>query len=233
MSAQKENLLLISHPKPDNGPFLGAWKPAVDELLGDASQVIFIPYAKPPEDYTAYFGAVRKRLHEQFGRLVVSVHDSDNPVELIESADAAIVGGGSPYLLNDKLKENGLRDPLKEKIKTGMPYIGISSGAIILGPTIETTNIIPEKNSNDHTGLEVVSFCINPHVPDDRGDRQERFERLRKIQTKNGLSIIAMPDRVSLRVRGNQVEILGSQDAILLEPGLPFKSIPPRGKFVF
>ena len=55
----------------------------------------------------------------------------------------AVVGGGNTLHLLKKMYENNLVDIIRDRVKTGIPYIGWSVGSNLACPTIRTTNDMP------------------------------------------------------------------------------------------
>lgn len=88
---------------------------------------------------------------------------NSDPLKTLERAQAVIVGGGSTYLLLERLRQSGLLEALRRRILAGMPYIGSSAGAIIAGPNIRTNmdrNFIAAKQFDS---LGVAPFNVTPH----------------------------------------------------------------------
>ena len=67
------------------------------------------------------------------GRSIRGIHEFDKPAAAIENAEGVFIGGGNTFVLLRDLYENGLLDPLRERILGGMPYMG-TSGPISVSP---------------------------------------------------------------------------------------------------
>ena len=48
--------------------------------------------------------------------------------EILDGLDALYVCGGETFVLLDNLRRDGLADVLVEKVRAGLPYIGLSAG---------------------------------------------------------------------------------------------------------
>lgn len=77
-----------------------------------------------------------------------------------------VEGGNSYYLLQESQKNN-FGEYVKQRVETGMIYIGCSAGSVIMGPDIEpvrrdeTTPLAPDLKGTKAFGL--VNFVIMPH----------------------------------------------------------------------
>ena len=123
-------------------------------------EVLFVPYASHDyPDYTSrmqgFFGAIGPKL--------VGLHESSDPIETISHADAIYVGGGNSFLLAKELHEGGLIAPIRERVLSGAPYLGVSAGANVACPTMMTTNDMPIVLPPSFESLGIVPFQINPH----------------------------------------------------------------------
>ena len=74
--------------------------------------------------------------------------------------------GSNTFLLLDKLNQYSLIDILKNKIDSGIPYLGTSAGTNICGITIGTTNDMPVVHVKSLEALGIIDFNINPHYLD-------------------------------------------------------------------
>src|SRR5690606_22432552 len=112
-------------------------------LFKDASEIIFIPYARPSgishDDYTEKVSEAFLKINKQ----VKGIHTFENPITAIKNAEAIFVGGGNTFILLYQLYKNNLIPILKEMVISGTPYLGTSAGSNICGLTIKTTNDMP------------------------------------------------------------------------------------------
>src|SRR5690606_34923883 len=86
-------------------------------LFKDASEILFIPYARPSgishADYT-------QKVTEAFSKINKSakgIHTFENPSEAIKNAEAIFVGGGNTFVLLYQLYKNNLITVLKDTVK--------------------------------------------------------------------------------------------------------------------
>ena len=132
-------------------------------LLAGARRVLFVPYALKDRD------AYALRARETFAELGIgldSLHDSADPRQAIEDAQAVFCGGGNTFRLLKTLHELELVAPLRQRALEGMPYAGASAGSNLACPTIKTTNDMPIVRPSSFDALGLVPFQINPHYLD-------------------------------------------------------------------
>jgi dipeptidase E len=181
--------------------------------LGDVDQVLFIPYAHG--DHDKYVQTMVDRgLHGGYD--LVGIHRASNPRDAVADAQAIYVGGGNTFRLLDALYQYDLLDIIRERVHAGVPYIGVSAGSNVAGPTIKTTNDMPIVQPQSFDALGLVSFQLNPHyytgvnwvkranpLPPDPspGGRAEEFvehfsetrdDRLREFHEMNDTPVIGL-----------------------------------------
>jgi dipeptidase E len=108
--------------------------------FGPIARVLFIPYAL--QDHDKYVQLLSERGHNA-GYELVGIHRCSNPREAVQNADAIYIGGGNTFRLLDALYRFDLLDVICERVRAGVPYVGISAGSNVACPTIQTTNDMP------------------------------------------------------------------------------------------
>ena len=132
----------------------------VSEHFSDCTEVVFVPFAS--DDHSGYTSRMQDFLGV-LGLRLVGLHESPDPIETISRADAIYVGGGNSFLLVKELHDRSLIAPIKERVVSGMPYLGVSAGANVACPTMMTTNDMPIVHPPSFDSLGIVPFQINPH----------------------------------------------------------------------
>lgn len=104
---------------------------------GMPSQAIFIPYAYKGSNYAVFFNEV-EQIFAQANVILTDIASGD-PATLIAGAKAFVVCGGDITALINKL--TGLVNPafnpfdaIKDRINSGIPYIGWNEGSAIISP---------------------------------------------------------------------------------------------------
>tara|TARA_B100001996_G_scaffold369799_1_gene343572 strand:+ start:92 stop:826 length:735 start_codon:yes stop_codon:yes gene_type:complete len=136
------------------------YRDLVSEHFSEFQEVVFVPYASVDhEEYTS-------RMQDFLGPTVtklVGLHHYPDPVKAISRAEAIYVGGGNSFLLIKELHERLLVDPIKQRVFSGTPYLGVSAGSNVASPTMMTTNDMPIVLPKSLESMGVVPFQINPH----------------------------------------------------------------------
>lgn len=200
-------------------------------------KVTFVPYAGvglSEESLKVSYDAYESRVAGVFAELgfeLESVHQADNPVEMINNAESIAVGGGNTFHLVAEMHNTGIMQAIKEKAVKGTPYMGWSAGSNVTCPTLMTTNDMPiiEPASFKCTGL--VPFQINPHYldanPEGHGGetRQQRIEEF--LVVNRDMKVLGLREASLLLVEGNKMTLVGSRDLRLFEFGKEPVEFPP------
>ena len=217
-------------------------------FFGPVQRLLFVPYALA--DHDAYVrNMVDRGLHGGYD--LDGLHRHADPVQAVEEAEALFVGGGNTFRLLHALYHLGLLDVIRQRVRDGLPYLGISAGCNVTGPTLKTTNDMPIVQPPSFEALGLVPFQVNPHyffgpLFVRHGDGfQEHFgetrdERLREFHEMNDTPVVGLWEGGLLRIEGDQIELLGAaarmfrkgQPVVDVQPGDELTSlladIPPR-----
>ena len=127
--------------------------------------------------------------------------------EDLKDIDVVYVCGGNTFVYLDKIRKTGLDEKIKEFVKAGKVYFGVSAGSYIACPNINmatwkhaNVNIV---NIQDLTSLNLVPFLITAHF------KEEYRSIIEKAARKTSCYIIALTDKQAVLVRGKKVEIIG------------------------
>lgn len=214
-----------------------AWREALDEFLGPVRRVLFVPWAlKDAEGYVRML--VERGFHA--GREIVGIHRARDPRRAVREAEAVYVGGGNTFRLLARCQATGVLPVLRRRVRSGLPYVGISAGTNLACPTIRTTNDMPVVWPTSVAALGLVPFQINPHYVDGafylkEGRRyrpyggETRDVRLREFHEENPVPILGLREGSILRVEGGRARVLGTSGARLFRRGRPTTEIPAGG----
>ncbi|MGI1805514.1 Type 1 glutamine amidotransferase-like domain-containing protein [Exiguobacterium sp. TDN 0502] len=148
----------------------------VFQLTKHAPQIVFLPTASRDESlYQQQF----RDTYEALGATVsiVTLFDDVQSIatqrQLIERADILYVGGGNYPLLVQTLALKGMDGLIKQAVKHGTWYVGVSAGAIYaMEYGIRTSD-----DGTDYcldTGQGWLSGCLCPHLNQEK--RATRFQ---------------------------------------------------------
>jgi dipeptidase E len=221
MIAGNLRLLLISNSTVFGGTYLGHVLPVIKSFLAGRTSIVFVPYALA--DHQGYAARARSAL-ETIGIELSSIHEAADPVRCIESAEAVFVGGGNTFRLLKSLQDRSLLEPVREKARAGMPYVGSSAGSNVSAPTIKTTNDMPIVEPQSFTAFNLVPFQINPHYldpdPNSRHMGETREERLLQYLEENEVPVLGLREGAWIRVAEGAAFLEGTTGARLFRRGL-------------
>lgn len=129
--------------------------------------------------------------------------------ELLEKYKVIYINGGNPFYLLYHMKKSGADLILKDIAKQNTVIVGVSAGAIILGPNIEVVNYFtPQINTvdmQDFTAIGLTDKAIFPHY-----DREDLFpnnsgrsieDRLKVFENINKCSVVRLKDDESVLIQ--------------------------------
>jgi len=216
-------LLLISNSTMPGEAYLDYPKYEIKKFLGDKPlTALFIPYAAVTFSFEIYEQKVVERFTE-LGFQIKSIHHFADPVQAVKEAEVIVVGGGNTWQLVRMLNDNGLMEPIREKVLSGTPYIGWSAGSNVACPTLRTTNDMPiiDPKGFDTTGL--VPFQINPHYldanPEGHGGetREQRIEEFLEINPD--VYVVGLREGTMFLVEDEDIRLIGSRNARIFKKG--------------
>jgi dipeptidase E len=207
---------------------------AVRDFLGPLRRLLFVPYALA--DHDGYVNVLVERgVHA--GYELDGIHRHADPVRAVAEAEAVLVGGGNTFRLLDTLYRLNLLGPIRERVRAGLPYVGISAGSVVACPTLKTTNDMPIVTPPSFEALGLVPFQVNAHYFCGpfflrHGDGyQEHFgetrdDRLREFHEMNDTPVVGLWEGGLLRVEGGQVRLIGTP-ARVFRKGQPPVDVTP------
>ncbi len=197
------------------------------------SQVLIVLYALPTNKLReSFFDLLHEKDYDKkCGVKFKALHKEKDKVQAINDAECVFVFGGNTFALLDKLQKEGLIQPLKQKISSKMPYIGVSAGSVIAGKTIQTTNDMPIIHPKNLDSLGAISFNLNPHYIDPHeksvhaGEtREERINEFHLI-SGNGQPVVGIYEGSIISVNGKDTKIVGPLGGVLFEKGKKLRKL--------
>jgi dipeptidase E len=222
-------LLLVSNSTLHGSGYLDHCAEPIGQFLGrSVTRVLFIPFAlRDRDDYAAQargrFAALGYRLD--------SLHEAADPRAAVQSAEAVFTGGGNTFRLLHQLYALDVLAPLRERVLSGMPYIGSSAGSNIAGLTIGTTNDMPIVEPPSFRALGLVPFNLNPHYLDpDPGSThmgETREKRIEQFHEENPQPVVGLREGSLLHREGPRLSLLGVTGARIFRQGQRPAEVPP------
>ncbi len=203
--------------------------------FGSVRRLLFVPYALA--DHDGYVAKMEQR-GINAGYELDGIHRHPDPVRAVREAEAIFVGGGNTFRLLATLYRLGLLEPIRERVRAGMPYLGVSAGSNVACPTIQTTNDMPIVQPPSFAALGLIPFQVNAHYYFGRtfvrhGEEyvehfgETRDERLCEFHEENDTPVVGLWEAGRLCCEGGRVKLSGSparlfrkgQDPVDVEPG--------------
>ena len=224
-----KRILLLSNSTMPGQPFFSWPENHVRTFLGtEVKKILFFPFAGVMISFDEYFTKVAERFL-QIGYHAVGAHTVSDKVAAIEACDAIVVGGGNTFQLVSHL-HNGWIDLIREKVKSGAPYIGWSAGSNVACPTIKTTNDMPIIQPKSFEALNLVPFQINPHYTEasiSNHGGETRPDRIREFLVVNpDVQVMGLPEGSLLQVEGKEVAFKGTGELTIFKLGEEIKKLP-------
>jgi len=203
-------------------------------FFGPVESLLFIPYAL--HDHDRYLQTMAERKLDA-GYALDGIHRHADPQAAVRAAQAIFVGGGNTFRLLSELYRFGLLDLIRERVRAGVPYLGISAGANVACPTIKTTNDMPITLPPRFDALGLVPFQINPHyftgqthVKRDDGYHEHfgetRDDRIREFHEMNDMPVVGLWEAGVLRIEHRHLMLLGTPARIFRKGQLPLDVEP-------
>jgi dipeptidase E len=212
------NALLLSNSTLPGTEFFAWPRPYVKEFLGSSKKkLLFFPFAAvtfPYDDYAAKVKEVFSTMEYE----IESAHRVSDKLKAVEDADGFVVGGGNSFALLHWMYSYKLLEPIRNKVKAGIPFIGWSAGGNLGCPTIMTTNDMPIVHPPSLDALNLVPFQINPHYHElkfegqggeTRKDRLEEFIAFNKER-----KVVGLPEGMLIERKGHSLILKGEKDRV-------------------
>jgi dipeptidase E len=230
-------LLLLSNSRNVGRGYLEHAEPHLKAFLGSTVRtVLFVPYAAVRISFDEFTAMVATRFGE-LGYAVDPIHRARAPKAAVKKAEAIVVGGGNTFQLLATLHAKGLVEAIRDRVRSGAPYVGWSAGANVACPTMKTTNDMPivEPKSLRATGL--VRFQINPHYldvhPQGHGGETREERLLEFIAANPGVFVVGLREGSVLCIEDGRIALLGEKSARLFLHGRAPWEVGPRGDLSF
>lgn len=131
----------------------------------------------------------------------------------LNNFDVIFLNGGYPFYLIYHLKKSGADKILSKLIDNGKVVIGLSAGAIALGPDNSMCNYIyPEDNIfkvTDLTALNTVDIRIYPHFKEHCSINPDLKDKVYEFELKHNSKVTRLNNDQAILVIGDKLEKIG------------------------
>src|SRR5262249_24528759 len=139
--------------------------------------------------------------------------------------------------LLDTLSRLELLEPIRARVRAGVPYLGISAGSNVACPTIKTTNDMPIIQPPSFDALALVPFQLNPHYYEGAnwvktgGELREHFgetrdDRLREFHELNDTPVVGLWEAGLLHCDGRSVRLAAAPARVFRKGQAPVDVSP-------
>jgi len=238
-SSARRHLLLLSNSTLHPSGYLEYAKEHITKFLTgqNVKKVLFVPYAL--KDHDGYAETARTAF-SGMGFELASIHESEDPKEQVQSAQALFIGGGNTFRLLKCLYDHDIVEAIRKRVlEEGMPYIGSSAGTNVATVSINTTNDMPIVYPPTFQALGLVPFNINPHYldadPNSTHKGETREQRILQYHEEEATPpVLALREGSILHVQGDKdATLLGTFDARLFVRAKQPQEFPPQTNFGF
>lgn len=207
----------------------------MQSFFGEPEEILFVPYAVGNHDRYVEVMTERKL---NAGLSLRGIHLESDPVAAVEEAQAIYVGGGNTFRLLNALYELNLVDAIRDRVRSGLPYMGVSAGTNVACPTMMTTNDMPIVQPPSFKAFDLVPFQVNAHYFSGdtyvrNGDSysqhfgETRDDRIREFHEMNDTPVIGLREGGLIRVEDARYTLAGAgarlfvkgSDPVDVDPG--------------
>ena len=165
-------------------------------------KIAIITTASPQKENNKYAQKAKEDFMEMgFQKIHFIDLEFDSPEILIQK-DVIYINGGNPFSLLFHTKKSGADYILRKLVSKNVVIVGVSAGAVLLGPNIKVVNFFtPEMdnlNTKDFSALGLTDKLVFPHY-----DREDLFkdrsnktieDRLKEFETVENCVITRLKD---------------------------------------
>jgi dipeptidase E len=123
---------------------------------------------------------------------------------VLRRSNMTYIPGGNAFLLNHRLYASRLAQYLSLKIRTGLPLVAFSAGAVVCGPNILTSNDLNVVPTPHFKGLALIPFNIHVHYVDDA----ERDAWLAEYHTFHENPVLMLADGAYVKIKGRTTTLM-------------------------
>jgi dipeptidase E len=126
-------------------------------------------------------------------------------IKFKKSFDVIYFCGGNTFYILDRIRKTGFDRLIKDHIKKGKLYLGVSAGSMIVHKTIEPAGIGKFGDKNDINlknlqGLGVVNFTIFPHY------KKYQEKEIKSFEKTVNYPCYRLRDKQAILVIGNKLK---------------------------
>lgn len=146
-------------------------------------------------------------------RIDLAKLSKDSVASAFRGCDIIFIGGGNTFYLLQEVRRSGFDQLLKKKIEEGVPYVGISAGAVILARNIECIKYADDPSkAPDLTSFEGLNlFPLLPLVHFGRPDFKEYHMGILRCAVDAGVTFVTVTEKQFIFVEGEKWRIVDAK----------------------
>lgn len=148
---------------------------------------------------------------KKFMLFPIDIHFDETFLNEVLSSDVIFLGGGNTYFFLKTLRQKKLIPKLKKFVQDGGVLAGLSAGAILMTPNVDTAGYPDfDKDDNDVglrnlNAMRLVNFEFFPHYR----NSPRYYEELIHQSAQTVHPVYASPDGAGIVVNGEMVSFVG------------------------
>jgi len=164
--------------------------------------VAIITTASPQKENNKYAQKAKEDYEDMGFRNIDFIDiEFDNPKSLAHK-DVIYINGGNPFNLLFHTKQSGADSAFRDLVNKNVVIIGVSAGAVLLGPNIKVVHFFTPQmntlNTMDFSALGLTDKVVFPHY-----DREDLFkdstnkkieDRLKEFEILEGCEVTRLKD---------------------------------------
>lgn len=197
--------------------------------IDKSKPLVYVPLAMEKEQYPGCLEWITGEMEEL--RVDIRMVQSGEELAGLALGDygGVFIGGGNTYKLLHELKASGGLAWLGEYLERGGPVFGGSAGAILLGADIAACKYADENlvGLQDTKGLDVLGgLSLLCHYGNEGEEITARHTAYLKELSRQGQTILALPEEDTIVVKGDAREVVGTQPYFLFKRGGRVECVP-------
>jgi dipeptidase E len=175
--------------------------------------IITASKVSPDKSFVDRERVVLRDLGFQVEEVDIEGRSSGDLTKILVGRDIVYIQGGNTFYLLKHVRESGFDIVIKDLIKKGVIYIGVSAGSYIACPTIEMATW--KSSSDDHfgvanlTGMSLVPFLVCVHY-----NREKYREGLQEGIKMSKYPVRILTDEQALLIADGKVKLIGTGEEI-------------------
>lgn len=184
-----------------------------EEISATGNKIAYIS-SEPQDERREYFGRTAEEYRAIGKDISLAYFDlsgaySDNALARLADFGVIHLSGGNTFAFLDALRKRNIRPLLERHLQNGGLIIGVSAGAVVLTPTINTASVgdgdVNAIGTTDLTALRFVDFSFLPHFYDTEQERALAKE----YSTASHMTLYTCSDNDGIFVHAGKLEMLG------------------------